>query len=253
MGIHSTTYELRDEMLAEYKMAIRSCSIRRTQKDVLPELPPVWAQTTVVDGDTREIRDLLRQHPGLEDAIVQAVEQGGLSFLDAQHIATLRRLVGEAKAPGFTEWLVEELATPGPPVIVFGLHIRALDIIQDGLKRERISHFRIDGASSERERTHAVEQFQKGAARVLLGQVRAAGTALTLTASHDVIMFEQDWSPATNAQAIMRVRRIGQKSDHINVRFFQLANSIDEKVSATVVRKTMQLVKLGVLTPGMVA
>jgi hypothetical protein len=41
----------------------------------------------------------MRQYPDLEKAILDAIEKGGLSFIDAQHVATLRRLVGEAKAP----------------------------------------------------------------------------------------------------------------------------------------------------------
>jgi SNF2 family DNA or RNA helicase len=39
-------------------------------------------------------------------------------------------------------------------------------------------------------------------------------------------MFESDWSPAGNAQAIMRIHRVGQTKT-CRARFITLANSID--------------------------
>ena len=57
-------------------------------------------------------------------------------------------------------------------------------------------------------------------------------------------MFESDWSPAGNAQALMRVHRIGQERQ-VHARFVVLANSIDEYVSEVVARKTRDIIKLG--------
>lgn len=244
VGTFSTNYVCREAMVPELKQAIASFSLRRTKKDVGLQLPPIWLTTTVVDGDTTEIRELLRQYPNLEQAIQEAIDKGGLSFLDAQHIATLRRLVGEAKAPAFVKLLLEELRDGLEKVVVFGIHRRALDIIAQGLQGAHISAVRIDGSTSERGRTTAIQRFQGEGARVLLGNIRAAGTGLTLTAAADVIMFESDWTPAGNAQALMRVHRIGQNKA-VHARFITLANSIDEQVAETVARKTASLIKLG--------
>lgn len=244
-GSYSASYTVREAMLPELKQAIRSFSLRRTKKEAGLQLPPIWLTTTQVDGDTAGIRDLLRGHPGLEKAIVDAVEKGGLSFLEAQHIATLRRLIGEAKAPAFAELLLEELRDGLEKVIVFGVHVRALGHIKQGLDKGGVRNVLVDGATSEKGRVEGVRAFQnEDDCRVLLGNIRAAGTGLTLTAACDVIMFEQDWSPAANAQALMRVHRIGQERA-VNARFISLANSIDEYVAETVARKTASLIKLG--------
>ncbi|MFX7040781.1 helicase-related protein, partial [Acinetobacter baumannii] len=74
--------------------------------------------------------------------------------------------------------------------------------------------------------------------RVFVGNVRAAGTGLTLTAASDIVMLESSWTPADNAQALMRVHRVGQSAAKVRARFIMLANSIDEVVSDTVARKT---------------
>lgn len=245
VGAHSAHHTPRPEMVDELKQAIRSCSLRRTKESVGLQLPPIWLTNVTVDGDTREILDLLRQHDGLEQAIVEAIEKGGLSFLDAQHIATLRRLVGEAKAPAYLEMLKEEFDDGRGKTVIFGIHVAALRRIADGLRQNGVRCVEITGSSSERERVEAVRAFQDDPdCRAVIGNIRAAGTGLTLTAGASVDMFESSWAPADNAQALMRVHRIGQ-TRNVQARFITLANSIDVVVNETVERKTRNIAMLG--------
>ncbi len=244
MSSFSESHSPRAEKLPELKQALASFSLRRTKAEAGVQLPPIWLTTTTVDGDTEEIRALLREHPGMEKAVIDAVEKGGLSFLDAQHIATLRRLVGEAKAPAFLELLKEELHNGLDKVVVFGIHRRGLDHLFDGLTAGGIGCVRLDGSTSEGDRGRAVAQFQQDpGCRVFLGNIKAAGTGITLTAAADIVMFESDWSPAGNAQAIMRCHRIGQTRS-VQARFITLAGSIDEHVSAVVARKTAAIAQI---------
>jgi SWI/SNF-related matrix-associated actin-dependent regulator 1 of chromatin subfamily A len=244
-GLHSSSHAPRDEMVPELKQAIRSFSLRRTKEQAGLQLPPIWLTDVTVDGDTREVLDLMRQHEGLEAAILEAIEAGGLSFIDAQHVATLRRLVGEAKTPSYLEILKEELKNGAGKRVVFGLHIGALERVYQGLLAAGVGCVRIIGTTPERERMVAVDRFQNDSAcGVFLGNIKAAGTALTLTAAAEIDMLEQSWAPADNAQALMRVHRIGQ-TRACHARFITLANSIDTVVNATVLRKTANIAKTG--------
>jgi SWI/SNF-related matrix-associated actin-dependent regulator of chromatin subfamily A-like protein 1 len=76
--------------------------------------------------------------------------------------------------------------------------------------------------------------------RVIICNIQAAGTAITLTAAHQVAFAEVSWVPAENAQAAMRVHRIGQ-THPVTVRFFGLAGSSDEQVARVLRRKTRDL------------
>ncbi len=231
----------RDEMIPELKMALDAFRLKRTKKQAGLNLPPIHLTTTTVDGDTREIAELLREWPGLEDAILDAIERGGLSFLDAQHIATLRRLVGEAKAPAYAKLAAEELRNGRDKLVVFTWHTRAAEIITAHLNNEGFPTSLVDGKTPERQRVAHVQSFQNDPGhRVFVGNIRAAGTGLTLTAAADLDMFESSWAPADNAQALMRVHRIGQARS-VQARFISLANSIDEVVSQTVARKTASI------------
>jgi len=242
MGAFSAHQTPRDEMIAELRHAIGQHSLRRTKEQAGLQLPPIFLTTQTVDGDTAEIRELLRDWPGLEAAILEAIEQGGLSFIEAQHIATLRRLVGEAKAPAFVRLMEEELESGLDKVVIMGVHKAALAHVATGLARFGVVE--INGSVPEALRMEAVQKFQNDpATRVFIGNVKAAGTGLTLTAASDIVMLESSWSPADNAQALMRVHRIGQKSN-VRARFISLANSIDDVVTETVARKTAAIAKI---------
>ena len=243
MGAFSSRQTPRDEMIDELRYHIAQHSLRRTKEEAGLQLPPIFLTTQPVDGDTAEIRELLREWPGLEGAILEAIEQGGLSFIEAQHITTLRRLVGEAKAPAFVKLMEEELESGAlDKVVVMGIHKAALAHVAAGLSRFGVVE--INGSIPEALRMEAVQRFQNDPeTRVFIGNVKAAGTGLTLTAASDIVMLESSWSPADNAQALMRVHRIGQKSN-VRARFVSLANTIDDVVTETVARKTAAIAKI---------
>lgn len=228
----------KDEMVLELRALIMNNCIRRTMDDVGLQLPPVWLTETVVDGDTQQVMEILREHPGLEDAILSALEHGGLSFLDAQHIGTLRRLIGEAKAVPYAHMLMDEIRSGAGKRVVFGIHRDALASVRDLLAKHGVGVVLVNGDTPERDRVAAVKAFQEDdSTHVFIGNIRAAGTGLTLVASCELDVLESDWSPAGNAQAIKRVHRIGQ-TQNVRGRFITLARSFDTVVNRIVAEKT---------------
>lgn len=226
------------DMVTELQTLIRNHSIRRIKSEIGVELPPIFLTSALVDGDSLELRELLAMHPGLEKAVVRAVEAGGLSFLDAQHVATLRRLVGEAKAVPYGHMLLEELDAGLDKRVVMGLHRKALMDVRDILTRRGYHAVLVNGDTPENERIAAVKAFQEDPrCKVFIGNIKAAGVGLTLTAACTLDMMESDWTPAGNAQAIMRVHRLGQ-TRNVTGRFITLARSIDETVNRVVAEKT---------------
>lgn len=235
---------VRPDIVAELKRLIANNSLRRTKKDIGMQLPPIFLTDVQLDGDRTAVLDLLASYPGLSAAIVTAVQTGGLSFLDAQHVATLRRLVGEAKAVPYAALLYEELMNCEDKYVVMGIHTKALKDVRDYLVRRGIHCVLIQGETPEKQRGPLVQAFQDDPkVRVFLGNIRAAGTGLTLTAAANIDMLESDWTPAGNAQAIMRVHRLGQVRN-VRARFITLANSIDEAVNRIVAEKTAAIASI---------
>lgn len=239
----ATKYKPREEMVPELQQVIRSFSLRRSAKEAGLDLPPIWFTTLSLEGDTSDVRQLLKDYPGLDEAILRAVEEGGLSFLDAQHVATLRRLIGEAKAPSYAELLVEELEGSEAKRVFMCSHKRPLHLIIEHLRAAGIDAVYVDGSTSDRSDYESITRFQNDPkCRVFGGNIQAAGEAITLTAAADIDIVEMSWTPKDNAQAIKRIHRVSQ-TQTCRARFISLANSFDQVVSENVAEKSAAIAK----------
>lgn len=251
---------VKEQMAVELTTLINTHRVQRTLADVGFQLPAIRLDPIIVDGDTKPIMDLLRQYPTLSHAIVSAVRQGGISFLEAQHIMTLRRLLGEAKAAPYAHMLLDDLRITGNEKhVVMGIHVDALTFIYNFLRKHNIRCVLVNGTVSDRQADRAIREFQDDpTCTVFLGNIKSAGLGSDLFASCRLDMLESDWTPAGNAQAVKRIHRIGQMRPCF-VRFVTLANTFDEKVNELVIQKTRSIADIeGVamlshplLTPGL--
>lgn len=242
-----TKNTIRKEMLDELKSLLCMMSVMRTFDDVGEQLPPIRLDTLPVDGDDRAVVEHLRQFPGLSDRIVQVIEQEGrLSFDDSTHIGTLRALIAEAKAPGYAALVADELSTGViDKLVVMAHHRTAIQIVADFLNRRGIRAAVIYGGTSERDKEAAVRSFQDdpNGVRVIVGNIQAAGTGLTLTAACRLDMLESSWTPADNVQAVRRIRRKGQTRPTL-ARFVMLNRSFDATVAKIVTNKANTIVTI---------
>ncbi len=231
---------VRKETLPELQHLIHSMSILRTFDDVGEQLPPIRLDTLPVDGESSRVTEYLRQFPGLSERIIEALErEGKVHFDDGTHVATLRSLIGEAKAVPYAQMIIEELKSGTiDKLVVMAVHQRAIQIVCTELRKAGINAEMIYGPTSEKDRTRIVRSFQDdpNGVRVIVGNIQAAGTGLTMTAACRLDMLESSWTPADNVQAVRRIRRKGQTRPTL-ARFVMLNNSFDAVVARVVARK----------------
>jgi len=235
----------------ELKTILKKFVLRRLKKDVLKQLPPIWHQVhyikpryNEIDGDlktklTQEWAKLSQQidfdHIPNDDKLLSALQAA------SQSLSSLRRYHGITKVDQTAELIDGELKNEQyDKLVVFGVHT---DVIE-GLMRRLNSRYKsvvITGATPPKQRQEAVDRFQNDPeCKLFYGNIQAAGTAVTLTASHNVLFIEQDWVPGSNAQAAMRCHRIGQERP-VTVRHVCIADSLDAKITGTLMRKTQEL------------
>ena len=90
-------------------------------------------------------------------------------------------------------------------------------------------------------RALAVEDFQtRPGTRLFIGQILAAGTAITLTAANEVAIVEPSWVPGENVQAIARAHRLGQR-DSVLASFLFLPGTLDERIMSVFRRKASEI------------
>ncbi len=224
--------------------------VRRLKSDVLQDLPAKIRSARVVDLDSAERRAITATESELRKLLAKAPTPAEAAQHRRDAIALLGRMrhaVGVAKVPAVVEAATEVL-DEGRKIVVMAHHREVLDGIEAGLREAGHRCVRIDGETSSAARDAAVQAFQGDPdTRVFLGSVTAAGVGITLTAASDVIIAEQDWTPAILDQAEDRLHRIGQR-DSVTALHILAAGTVDEAIAALVERK--RAVIDSVLAPG---
>jgi len=108
--------------------------------------------------------------------------------------------------------LLPKLFDGGHKVLIFSQMVRVLDLLEELLKVKKYRYERLDGSTSASARASAVDRFVRKSCKrfVMLLSTRAGGLGLNLTAADTVIIFDSDWNPQNDLQAMARAHRIGQ-------------------------------------------
>jgi len=177
----------------------------------------------------REIHAVLNCETNDAEAVVQELHAAEL------HLSRVRRLTGLLKAPLVADYATTVLEGGEPKVIIFAHHLEVIEKLKNALLDYH--PVVLTGATGPVQRQQAIDDFQaKPEAQVFIGQITAAGTAITLTAAKHVLFAEADWVPANNWQAMSRAHRIGQQ-DGVLVEFLSIPDSIDERIGDALARK----------------
>jgi SWI/SNF-related matrix-associated actin-dependent regulator of chromatin subfamily A member 5 len=116
---------------------------------------------------------------------------------------------------------------------------RVLDILEDYLTYKNLKFCRIDGNTTLEERENQIADFTKKDSEIncFLLSTRAGGLGINLMTANNVILFDSDWNPQVDLQAIDRIHRIGQTKKCYIYRFIT-ENTIEEKI---IERQAMRL------------
>lgn len=126
--------------------------------------------------------------------------------------------------------LVEKLKENGHKILVFSQMTKMLDILIDFCYLKKYHFSRLDGSMSLPDRQEAISQFNDDPEVFLfLLSTRAGGLGLNLTAADTVIIYDSDWNPQCDLQAMDRCHRIGQTKPVIVYRLIT-ANTIDQRI-----------------------
>lgn len=238
--------------LEELQERARSiCMIRRLKKDVLKELPPKFRQIVElpVDSESREVLARETNELANRSKILAAMQQrevpNNQSYTESvsalennsqilfTEMARFRREVSLAKLPTAIEH-IDAVLENVDKVVLFAHHRAVIERLQDHYSESCVV---ITGATPMHARQQAVDDFQtREDKRVFIGNIKAAGVGLTLTAASTVIFVELDWVPANLTQAEDRCYRYGQQ-DSVLVQHLVLAGSLDAKMAKSVVEK----------------
>lgn len=127
--------------------------------------------------------------------------------------------------------LLSRLQKNGSRVLIFSQMSRLLDILEDYCVFREYKYCRIDGGTAHEDRIAAIDEYNKPGSEkfVFLLTTRAGGLGINLTTADTVILYDSDWNPQADLQAMDRAHRIGQTKQVVVYRFVT-DNAIEEKV-----------------------
>ncbi|KAI9172381.1 ISWI chromatin-remodeling complex ATPase ISW2 [Paramyrothecium foliicola] len=127
--------------------------------------------------------------------------------------------------------LLARLQKEGSRVLIFSQMSRLLDILEDYCVFRGFKYCRIDGGTAHEDRIAAIDDYNKPGSEkfVFLLTTRAGGLGINLTTADIVILYDSDWNPQADLQAMDRAHRIGQTKQVVVYRFVT-DNAIEEKV-----------------------
>ena len=108
--------------------------------------------------------------------------------------------------------LLAKLFEKGHRVVLFSQFTSTLDLLGDFLHYRNYKFCRLDGSTNRVQRTVDINAFNMiGSSKfVFLMSTRAGGLGINCQTADTCILFDSDWNPQVDLQAMARVHRIGQ-------------------------------------------
>jgi superfamily II DNA or RNA helicase len=203
---------------AEVRMKLAPVYLRRTQADVLTELPDLTETDEVIPLEPADI-EAYRLSPDnlMHKRLAATIGAGG------QQSAKFDRL----------RELLEGYKEDGRKIAVFSFFRQVLDDVSTVVG----GCPQIHGSISAEERQLVLDRFAATEGfGVLALQIEAGGVGINLQCAQVVILMEPQFKPSTERQAIARVRRMGQ-TRKVNAHRLIAKGTIDEALVLLVEQK----------------
>ncbi len=177
--------------------------LRRLKEDILdlPEkiLTPIYLRT-----NSKEYKKLMGEYYEWYNSS----EESKSLTIQFSKLMKVRQIIADEKITDTIE-IAQNVIDQGKKVIIFTNFTDTLNKIADHFGKSAV---KLDGKMSKPQRQYSVDEFQNNEKiTVFVGNLKAAGVGITLTAAEAVIMNDLSFVPSDHSQAEDRAYRYGQK------------------------------------------
>ncbi|XP_045831703.1 protein CHROMATIN REMODELING 5 [Trifolium pratense] len=244
--------------LANLHMELRPHILRRVIKDVEKSLPPKIERILRVEMSPlqkqyykwileRNFQNLNKGVRGNQVSLLNIVVElkkccnHPFLFESADHgyggdsggsdNSKLERIVFSSGKLVILDKLLVRLHETKHRVLIFSQMVRMLDILAQYLSLRGFQFQRLDGSTKSELRQQAMEHFNASGSDdfCFLLSTRAGGLGINLATADTVIIFDSDWNPQNDLQAMSRAHRIGQQ-EVVNIYRFVTSKSVEEDI-----------------------
>lgn len=161
-------------------------------------------------------------------------DSGSIEFLHEMRIKASAKLT-------LLHSMLKVLYKDGHRVLIFSQMTKLLDILEDYLTVEfgPKTYERVDGSVSVADRQAAIARYNQDKSRfVFLLSTRSCGLGINLATADTVIIYDSDFNPHADIQAMNRAHRIGQ-SNRLLVYRLVVRASVEERILQLAKKKLM--------------
>ncbi|KAK0167266.1 hypothetical protein PV327_004688 [Microctonus hyperodae] len=127
--------------------------------------------------------------------------------------------------------LLPKLQEQDSRVLIFSQMTRMLDILEDYCHWRGFQYCRLDGNTAHEDRQRQINEYNAPNSDkfIFMLSTRAGGLGINLATADVVIIYDSDWNPQMDLQAMDRAHRIGQQKQ-VRVFRFITENTVEEKI-----------------------
>ena len=192
--------------LEELRERTSGTILRRLKENVL-DLPDKIITPVYLKLKSKAYEDVMGEYYDWYDKNPEESKSLTVQF---SKLTKVRQIIAEEKIQQTIE-IAENIVEQGKKVIIFCNFTDSLNKIVEHFGKTAV---KLDGSMSQHERQYSVDQFQENEKiKVFVGNIKAAGTGITLTAGEAAIFNDLSFLPSDHAQAEDRSYRYGQKNN----------------------------------------
>ena len=213
--------------LDELRERTKNLVLRRMKTDIL-DLPEKIVTPVFVELNSKMYDEELEEFA----RITNDKKNDETITVTLNRLMKIRQLISYEKIP-YTCELIDKCIEQGKKVIVLTNFTMTLDMLHEKYKKNSVT---LDGRMHKDKRQENVDRFQTDdKIKVFIGNIKAAGVGITLTAAEVVIMNDLSFVPADHSQGEDRAYRYGQKNSVLV--YYPVFENTVEKIIYNILQK----------------
>jgi len=232
------------EKILRLKKLVSPFILRRTKKEVAPELPEVMEEIIYCDMTDEQAKYYEKEKSLVRNFILENIKNKELtkkSIIILKELMKLRQIANHPVliddqynfSSGKYEAIINNMinvVNEGYKALIFSSYVKHLNLFIEYCQQHNINYLVMTGNTPSDERNETIKKFQNDKTyKIFFITLKTGGFGLNLTAADYVFLLDPWWNPAVEYQALSRAHRIGREK---NVFFYKYISkyTIEEKI-----------------------